>query len=198
MFFNYYNYKIIKVGGEMAIKNQCITLLVVLISVLTISSGFGSCFSNISSLNVFESDSYEDSFTDASKWECVGNVYVNETIGKLVLQSGFNKIGWANYNGIIQVPGIIYQLTLECAGECFGVCNIDVSLTADNWINSHLMVEIIGMEGDYNKSETWNIPEEARGSELDIGMSMAGSSILLVTMTWLRVTYWYEPPNIPP
>ena len=182
----------------MAIKNQYMALLVVLISVLTINSELGSCFSNESSLNYFGSSVYEDSFTDASKWECVGNVYVNETIGKLVLQSGFNKIGWANYNGIIQVPGIIYQLTLECAGECFGVCNIDVSLTADNWINSHLMVEIIGMEGDYNKSETWNVPEEARGSELDIGMSMAGSSVLLATMIWLKVTYWYEPPNIPP
>lgn len=182
----------------MAIKNQCTTLFVVLISVLTISSEFGSCFSNVSSLNIFGSGIYEDSFTDASKWECVGDVYVDETIGKLVLDSGSNKMGWANYNGIIQVPGIIYQLTLECAGECFGMCTIDVTLTADNWTNSQLMVEVIGSEGNYNKSETWDVPEEARGSELDIGMSMSGISVLLATITWLRVTYWYEPLNIPP
>ena len=182
----------------MAIKNLCMTLLVVLISVLTISSELGSCFSNVSSLNIFGSGIYEDSFTDASEWECVGDVYVDETIGKLVLDSGSNKMGWANYNGIIQVPGIIYQLTLECAGECFGMCTIDVTLTADNWTNSQLMVEVIGSEGNYNKSETWDVPEEARGSELDIGMSMSGISVLLATITWLRVTYWYEPLNIPP
>ena len=78
----------------MAIKNQCTTLLVVLISVLTISSEFGSCFSNVSSLNIFGSGTYEDSFTDASKWECVGDVYVDETIGKLVLDSGSNVMVW--------------------------------------------------------------------------------------------------------
>ena len=104
----------------MEIKNRYATLLVVLISMLTISSEFGSCYSNVSSLKVFGSGNYEDNFTDATKWNCFGNVIIDEVYDWLILLPVVNpRSGYAEYNGLITAPvGEFYKVIVECVGIC--------------------------------------------------------------------------------
>ena len=72
-----------------------------------------------------------------------------------------------------------------------------VLITADGGTNSNVVVDITSI-GNYDETEIWNVPENKRGTELGILISMSADLCVVTGMEWIKVTYWYNnPPNTP-
>jgi len=148
---------------------------------------------------------YEDNFTDASKWNCLGSVSVAEDPGHLWLNTeiGVLRNGEAYYNGFLTAPTKIYKVMIECTG-INGISTTDsityISLTFDSGDNYYAVVNVVG-PFEYSVSEIWNVPEEIQSSQLGVYIFMGEENGAgFHYMDWLKVTYWYEinqPPNTP-
>ena len=168
-------------------------------AIIILLSGLSGIFGTTSAAISMGNNYYEDSFTEAYKWNCFDHVSVNEDSGKLVLQSGTSKSGYGSHNGFISAPYDIYKVQVECTGHQQGsICLTEVIITVDGGTNQKTVISFSG-QGSYSKTGTWDVPASSQGKQLGIAITMSASICLITNMDWIKVTYWYnEPPNNPP